>query len=315
MRAAGRFLLGASVLAGIAVSITSAALAQHSVRDVVYSNTADVQVGGGVEPSGATVGRLAAVDVYVNDRGPATAKNVVLTAKLPALSTFVSVSQSTGTCAVSAGTLTCPLGAIPRYLEADLQIVLRMPSVPGPQVTTVRVKSSTPDLVKTNNSRSFTVNALASSKDSTASFIPLPGGTVSTGHRTSSRNPTSTTVRAHIQYPAPLTVAEHSTTDTAEACGTGYTCFGQYVTASFVDGNILKPSVMTVTFDSSEVKGHRLLGVRVFDYGSLVPKCSGTSDGAAKPDPCVASRLALPNGSWQLVIRFNYGVNIRLGGA
>jgi hypothetical protein len=190
-----------------------------------------------------------------------------------------------------------------------------MPSVPGPQVTAVHVHSSTPDLVKTNNVHSFTVNALARSQDSIATFMPEPGGKVSTGHRTSSKNPTSTTVQAHTEYSDSLTVAEHSTTDTAAACGSGYTCFGQYVTAGYAYGSLLKPSVATITFDASEVQHHgSLLHVRLFDFGSIVPKCSAASDGAAKPNPCVASRLALPDGAWTFVVRFVYSVELRLGG-
>ena len=314
MRAAGRFLLGASVLAGIAVSITSAALADRSVRDVVYSHTADVSLGGGVEPSGATVDRLAAVDVNVFDRGPAIAKNVVLTAKLPSQSTFVGVNQTTGTCTVSTGKLTCPLGTVPRFAYVEVQIVLRMPSAPGPQVTSVHVHSGTTDLNRPNNFHNYTVQALARSQDSVSSFVSPPGATLSTGHRTNSTNPTSTTVHAHTQYAEGMTVAEHSTTDTAVDCGTGFTCFGQYVTACCMDTSPVKPALMTITYDSSEVRRHRLDRTRVFDYESIVPKCSGKSDGAAQPDPCVASRLALPSGSWQLTIRFAYSVSIRLGG-
>ena len=207
MKAAGRLLLGASVLAGVAVSLTSAALADRSVRDVVYSHTADLALFGDVQPSGTTVGRLAAVDVLVEDRGPATAQNVVLSAQLPTLSTFVSTNQSTGTCSVFAGTLTCALGAVPRSIGADFPTLLRMPSTAGPQVTTVHVRSTTKDLVKSNNTRNYTVNALARSKDSVSAYIVAPGGKLSTGHSTSSTNPTSTTVQAHTEYSGLLTIA------------------------------------------------------------------------------------------------------------
>jgi hypothetical protein len=316
MKSAGRFLLGASVLVGIAVSITSAALADRSVRDVVYSHAADLSLSGGVEPSGATVGHLAAVDVFVEDRGPAAAQNVVLTAQLPTLSTLVGVNQSTGTCTAFDGTLTCPLGSVPRYADVEVQIVLRMPSTPGPQVTTAHVRSTTRDLVKTNNTHNYTVNALARSKDSISAFIPVPGATLSTGHRTSSSNPTSTTVKAHTEYSDALSIAERSTTNTATACGSGFTCFGQYVTAGYVYTTQRKPDIMTVTFDSSEVPHHKSINhVRVFDFGRIVLRCGAASNGAAQPNPCVASRTVLSNGSWQFVIRFTDRLEIRLGGS
>ena len=66
MKAAGRFLLGASVLVGIAVSITSAALADRSVRDVVYSHTADLALFGDVQPSGSTVGLALPTKVVID---------------------------------------------------------------------------------------------------------------------------------------------------------------------------------------------------------------------------------------------------------
>lgn len=316
MKTAGRFLLGASVLVGVAVSITSAALADRSVRDVVYSHTADLALFGGVEPSGATVGHLAAVDVFVEDRGPATAQNVVLSAQLPTLSTFVSADQSTGTCSVFDGTLTCALGPVPRSIGAQVEILLRMPDTPGPQVTTVHVHSTTKDLVKTNNTHSYTVNALARSKDSVSAFIQAPGGKLSTGHNTSSANPTSTTVRVHSEYDNAFSIAEHSTTNTATACSAGFTCFGQYVTAGYSYTGVNRPNVITLRFDSSEVPKHKSINrARLFDHGRIVLKCGAASNGAAKPDPCVASRTALPDGSWQLVVRFTDGVELRLGGS
>jgi len=315
MKAAGRFLLGASVLVGIAVSITSAALADRSVRDVVYSHTADLALFGDVQPSGSTVGHLAAVNVFVDDRGPATAQNVVLSAQLPTLSTFVSANQTTGTCSVFSGTLTCSLGDVPRSIGAQVQILLRMPNTAGPQVTTVHVRSTTKDLVKSNNTRNYTVNALARSKNSVSSHIQAPGGKLSTGHLTSSSNPTSTTVQARTEYSGPLAIAEHSTTDTATACGAGYVCFGQYVTAGNLYASQRQPDVMTVTFDSSAVPHHKSIDhVRVFDFGRIVLKCSAASNGSATPNPCVASRTVLSNGSWQLVIRYTGNVEVRLGG-
>ena len=140
-------------------------------------------------------------------------------------------------------------------------------------MTTVHVRSTTKDLVKSNNTRNYTVNALARSKDSVSAYIVAPGGKLSTGHSTSSTNPTSTTVQAHTEYSGLLTIAEHSTTDTATACGAGYTCFGQYVTAGYLYASERKPDIMTVTFDSSAVPHHRsITHVRLFDYRAHRPQ-------------------------------------------
>jgi hypothetical protein len=70
---------------------------------------------------------------------------------------------------------------------------------------------------------------------------------------------------------------------------------------------------VTVRFDPSEIPhGKSISTTRLFNYGAIVPKCFASSNGAAKPDPCVESRTLLTNGTWQIVVRSTDDLELRL---
>jgi len=316
MNSATRRLLAAlPIVAGIAITLASTAAAgTGTIRGLAYPRSADLQVRSYVALRSVTVGHLAAVEVDVYNRGYSDATSATLTDTLPAGSTLVQVTQTNGTCAESAGVLTCDLAPVPHGWDVSVQLILRMPSVPGPQVNTATVHGKPSDPNTGNNTSNTTVNAVPKSHDSVAGFILPRGGDLSTPGTVGPANPTGSTLKVPAStYGQAISLSEHSTTDTAKACGDGFTCFGQYVVMNGLYANGGQPARLKVRFDASSVPhSASLTRARLFNYGAIVTACKASSNGSAIPNPCVESRTLLSDGDWQIVVRSTRSLELRL---
>jgi uncharacterized protein DUF11 len=316
MNSATRRLLAAlPVVAGIAITLASTASAgTDTIRALAYPKSADLQVRARVELANVTVGHLAAVDLSVYNRGFSDATTVTLTATLPAESKLVQVTQSNGSCSASAGVLTCNLAPIPRQWAVYVQVILRMPHIAGPQVTSVKVRGRPTDPNLSDNQSATTVHAVPKNHDSVSGVVLPSGGTLATPGTVTENNPTGTTARIPLTpYIQRVVISEHSTTDTAMACGDGYVCFGQYVQVSGFYTDPVKPARVAIRFDASSIpNGASITHTKLFNQGAIVIGCRASSNGAAAPDPCVESRTVLPDGDWRLVVRATQYLELRL---
>jgi len=166
----------------------------HQAKGLAFTGgtcavSADLSVAKTDSPDPLLVGANLTYNITVTNAGPATANNVTLTDPLPAGVTFVSVTQSQGTCSQAAGTVTCPLGAIANAGTATVAIVVT-PTAAGTLNNTATVTSGTTDPVSTNNSATT----------STVVNSPVPPGI------TLSASPTSMVVPAGLAARFRLTV-------------------------------------------------------------------------------------------------------------
>ncbi len=94
-----------------------------------------------------------------------------------------------------------------------------------------------------------------------------------------------------------------SINETGDAPGgtSGYQMVGTVVQISAPLATAAEPLDFRFTIDASLVPaGTTALTLAVFRNGVLVPDCAAGSGGGASPDPCVAERLALPDGDIQV---------------
>ncbi|MDB6125894.1 MAG: hypothetical protein JWQ71_4887, partial [Pedosphaera sp.] len=106
-------------------------LSNNSVTLLSTANPtiADVAVAVQAAPSPAVVGNNLTYTVTVNNNGPGTALNVVVTDPLPAGLTFISATPSIGSSINSSGTVTWNLGNLPVGVVATMAIIVN-PSQP-----------------------------------------------------------------------------------------------------------------------------------------------------------------------------------------
>jgi uncharacterized repeat protein (TIGR01451 family) len=114
-------------------------------------------------PDPVGVGGNISYTITVNNAGPATAANVVVSDVLPTGTTFVSCVPSVGSCAGpppgSTGTVTADLGTIPSLGSATINLVVNVNAGAGSVVSnTATVSSPTADSNLANNSATATTS-------------------------------------------------------------------------------------------------------------------------------------------------------------
>nr|BAL52986.1 hypothetical protein HGMM_F04A11C04 [uncultured Acetothermia bacterium]BAL60158.1 hypothetical protein HGMM_OP4C794 [Candidatus Acetothermum autotrophicum] len=107
-------------------------------------STADLRITKSDAPDPVLVGNNLTYTLTVENLGPATAINVVVTDTLPGSVTFVSAVPSQGSCTYAAGIVTCNLGDINNGATATITIVVT-PTVPGTILNNASVSSDTAD--------------------------------------------------------------------------------------------------------------------------------------------------------------------------
>ena len=120
--------------------------------------SANLSVTGSGSPPTVTQGDNITYTLNIQNAGPQTATNVVLTDTLPATTTLVSSSVA---CSQGGATLTCALGTLLSAGSTGMTVTVKT-SAAGSISNTISVKSDVPDPNTTNNSVSIssTVNAL-----------------------------------------------------------------------------------------------------------------------------------------------------------
>jgi uncharacterized repeat protein (TIGR01451 family) len=108
-------------------------------------------------PGRVPVGRNMTYTLAVLNGGPDAASGVTVIDQLPPTVTFVSATQTQGTCGESGGNVTCTLGTIGNGGTATIHIVVT-PTEPGTITNTASASSSTPDPHGENNSDSETTS-------------------------------------------------------------------------------------------------------------------------------------------------------------
>lgn len=118
---------------------------------------ADLSITKSADRDFALVGSNVTYTIVVSNAGPGEATDVVVTDTLPAGTTLVSASPGcTGTT-----TVTCTLGTLAASASATLELVVQMPSTPGPVSNTASVDTSSTDPTPTNDAATNVVNAQA----------------------------------------------------------------------------------------------------------------------------------------------------------
>lgn len=114
--------------------------------------------------------------VNVSNSGPSNSTGVTVTDTLPAGVNFVSASVTQGSCTQSAGTVTCAIGNINRFVGVQITITVT-PVTVGVATHTATVSANEPDPNTANNSGSDGVTIVAANADlriSSMSHSPDP---------------------------------------------------------------------------------------------------------------------------------------------
>jgi uncharacterized repeat protein (TIGR01451 family) len=113
---------------------------------------ADLSIAKTASPSPVGTGGVLTYSITVNNAGPNTAQNVVVTDSLPGGTSFLSCSTSQGTCSLSGINVTANLGDIPSPGLATVTIQVTVTAQGPSSITnTAFVTSSTPDTNTANN--------------------------------------------------------------------------------------------------------------------------------------------------------------------
>lgn len=135
---------------GFPVSDTDTALIHALFANLHIVKTAPAQVN--ASASGAPI----AYTLAVSNLGQATAVSPVVTDALPAGTTFVSASSTSGSCSFAAGTVTCALASLAPNAAATITVNVTTTSTGGSITNTAVVTSKTPDSDPSDNSSSAT---------------------------------------------------------------------------------------------------------------------------------------------------------------
>ncbi|TWJ19075.1 S8 family serine peptidase [Geobacter argillaceus] len=118
---------------------------------------ADLAVAMTVDKSAPVAGSTLTYSVTVSNAGPSAAVNLLISAPIPAGSSFVSATPG---CTVSTGKVSCSMGTLAANASSSVQIAIS-PGAAGSLTFTANAAADTPDPVATNNSASVTVTVLA----------------------------------------------------------------------------------------------------------------------------------------------------------
>lgn len=111
-------------------------------------------------PAAIVAGNNLTFTVSASNAGPSTAVNVSLTDAVPANTTFVSATQTSGpafTCGHASGTITCTVASLAPAAAATFDFVVSVPAAAtGAVSNTAQIASATPDPAPGNNSATTT---------------------------------------------------------------------------------------------------------------------------------------------------------------
>jgi uncharacterized repeat protein (TIGR01451 family)/CSLREA domain-containing protein len=100
-------------------------------------------------------GRRLSYAIVALNAGPNAASNVIVTDALPAGTTFVSATPTSGSCALAGATVTCNLGTLPKHRLGGVLLVVTVDAPRGSTVqNTATVSSDVPDGRPGNNTAS-----------------------------------------------------------------------------------------------------------------------------------------------------------------
>jgi uncharacterized repeat protein (TIGR01451 family) len=152
------------------LSLTNAQTVTFALRNPPPPPTTDLVVSVSAGPNPALSGQNVTYIVRVNNLGPSTATNLVMTDVLPAGTTFVSCSSQhifatcTGPSAGSTGTVTGKINTLEPNSGINFNIVAKITAAPGTSVVnTASATSFRPDPNPSNNSASVTSFVVAES--------------------------------------------------------------------------------------------------------------------------------------------------------
>ena len=136
-----------------------------AVETTEVDTAADLRVSKSDSPDPVLVGSTLTYTITVDNLGPSTAVNVVVTDELPATVAFVSATPSQGSCNPLVGnTLTCDLGSILNGGSATVSVDVT-PSVVGIIVNTASAVADDPDPTPGNSSAETTTVSPAATTD------------------------------------------------------------------------------------------------------------------------------------------------------
>jgi uncharacterized repeat protein (TIGR01451 family) len=160
-RRSGR-IVAAVTLAGLLAVVS--VFGQASAQDPV--ETADLKITKSGSPDPVVATKRLTYTITVENLGPDTATNVVVTDKLPKGTKFVSAQSTDGNCALSGRTVTCEVGQLtsgPDSDRATINLVVRAPKRTDNLANTAEVSSDTTDPNAANNRAIETVRVIAGS--------------------------------------------------------------------------------------------------------------------------------------------------------
>ena len=129
-------------------------LESNAVSDL-SSKTADL--GLKLASTGSTTtGGSTVFTATISNGGPSTATDVVLTAQAPTIGSLVSVTPSSGSCAVGAS-ITCALGSLGNGASTAVTFTVAQ-TVAGNSTVSAQVSASSPDPVSSNNTATLTAS-------------------------------------------------------------------------------------------------------------------------------------------------------------
>jgi uncharacterized repeat protein (TIGR01451 family) len=134
--------------------------ANNSVTDTltVIPGSADLRVTMMHSPEPVTLGQNLTYSITLNDLGPSTSTNVVLSDVLPDGVVFVSATPSQGSCSQLSGSVTCNIGIMPS--TASVTIVVT-PAGTGTTTNTANVSGNEVDPNPANNAATNSVTTVA----------------------------------------------------------------------------------------------------------------------------------------------------------
>ncbi|MEO8035849.1 MAG: DUF11 domain-containing protein, partial [Acidobacteriota bacterium] len=188
-----RVQLGGGLTTGTIV--TNTATASSATADPTPGNdsqsasttvtaTADVSVVK-TGPATATAGSTIPYSITVMNSGPSDAANTTITDVVPAGTTFVSITQSTGplfSCSNVAGTVTCSIPSLVNGASATFTLTVNNGAGTGTVTNTATVASTTSDSNGPNNSSSTSANATTSADLAVTKSGPANAGPASVVH-------------------------------------------------------------------------------------------------------------------------------------
>lgn len=144
-----------------------------NARRAVEQARVDLAVSQTDSPDPVLAGQTLTYQISVRNNGPAPARGVVVTDKLPLNVTYLSATSSQGVCTFAAGTVTCNVGSLNSAATANITVTVR-PNSAGTLSNLVTATANALDRVPSNNSSTITttVNVGAGNHPPTLSDIP-----------------------------------------------------------------------------------------------------------------------------------------------